>query len=43
MESRARVLLDFLRDELGALEMRHLKQLDRLHELRRHDQRLALA
>ncbi len=38
-----RVLFHFLLDELGELDMRHLQQLNRLHQLRCHHQRLALS
>ncbi|MCY1301800.1 hypothetical protein D9M70_514330 [compost metagenome] len=38
-----RVLFDFLGDELIEFEMRHLQQLDRLHQLWRHHQGLGLA
>lgn len=37
-----RIALHLLRDELRQLEMRHLKQLDGLHQLRCHHERLVL-
>src|SRR6516164_3335754 len=37
-----RVLLDLAIDEIGQLEVRKLQHLDRLLQLRRHDQRLRL-
>ncbi|MEY9584643.1 hypothetical protein ABIA15_003400 [Sinorhizobium fredii] len=40
LKFKQRIFLDFLGNELAEFEMRHLKQLDRLHQLRRHDQRL---
>ena len=41
-EFKQGVLLDFQLDELVQFKMRHLQQLDRLHQLRRHGQSLAL-
>ena len=38
-----RIALKFLVDENLKLDIRHLQQLDRLLQLRRHDERLALA
>ena len=38
-----RIALDLLVDEAVELDMRQLQQLDRLHQLRRHHQRLRLA
>ncbi len=38
-----RIALQFLLDEGRKVEIRQLQQLDRLHQLRRHDQRLRLA
>ena len=38
-----RIALQFLLDESGQVEVRQLQQLDRLHQLRRHHQRLRLA
>lgn len=37
-----RITLHLLRNKLRQLEMRHLKQLDGLHQLRCHDERLVL-
>ena len=38
-----RILFELLLDECREFDVRHLQQLDRLLQLRRHDQRLALA
>jgi hypothetical protein len=38
-----RIALHFLRDELHQFEVSHLQQLNRLHQLRSHHQRLALS